>query len=436
MRVLLKSARGRSARRRDEEEGAIAVLTAMLAVVLLVASAFVVDLGSAYVAGSKAQTAADASALAGLQALHPGDSTQPDFASAVTAVKAFAAENYAVPDDAWTGCTDPAPLPTHAEGCISFLVSGGTAKARVVMPDRTVDTAFAGLVGVDSLEVSASARAMMRTGGPSDCALCVIGDGAHDFQNGDVTVSGADIHLNGDVSVGPNGLVATDGAITVEGIASGSDARYDPDPTESAGRMEDPLVDYPAAPDISPTVKTDPCGEGASHGPGTYGSVSIRGANCTLQPGLYVIVGTWDLAGNDASVLTGDGVTLHFTCGTTTVVRSCAPGEAGGTLDNSGNGSVAITAPTTGPYAGMALWFDRANGAVIRLTGNGQAGLSGTIYALSAQLLINGNGCAGTLNALVIVRDLAFNGSPACLRSAYAPSSNVQVPPSQMRLDE
>lgn len=61
--------------RRKREDGAVAVMVAILATVLLIASAFVVDLGVAFTSKRQLQTAADAGALAAAKrfASEPGD---------------------------------------------------------------------------------------------------------------------------------------------------------------------------------------------------------------------------------------------------------------------------------------------------------------------------------------------------------------------------
>lgn len=426
--------------RERDERGVVAVLSAvLLALVIFGIAALTIDLGYARAERRAAQNAADAAALAGGNVLFLADPTTPDFTSATNAAKAYATENFGTPLSAWAGCNDPTPLPTAASGtqCISFEVTPTVAKVRVVIPTKSTPTGFARTFGVNSVSVSAGARAIISRQRSSDCGLCVLGRNTqHDIQNGDVTVSGGNIHFNGDVSVSNNGLVATTGQITVEGDAQGSMSNYHPTPTEGVPPAADPLEDWPDAPVMtSLAVKTDPCGAGSTHGPGIYGSRNLRNSTCTLQPGVYVIVGTWDMAGNASTQIEGTGVTLFFACGTTTNVRPCAANEAGGTLDNSGNGTLAITAPTTGPYKGMALWYDRNNAATLRMTGNGVTGFSGTLYAPSALLLINGNGCANTLQALIVVKGLEFNGNPACLTSAYAQNANVTVPPGDLHLD-
>ena len=308
------------------------------------------------------------------------------------------------------------------------------------MPLRQVKTPFAGALGIDSstLAVGSSAQAKIDIGGRSKCAFCVLGSGfLHDLQNGDVTVTGGDIHFNGNVNVSSNGLVATNGATTVEGYASGSMSNYDPDPVTGAAPIKDPL----AAVDFSTfaaglTPKSNPC----VGGPGIYGAYSISGSVCNLAPGRYVIAGSsgsaWDLSGNASTQLRGTGVTLYFTCGTSTVPRACNSGETGATLDASGNGSVVLSAPTSGRWKGFAVVYDRNNTATFRMTGNGSSTTVGTIYMPSGKIRLNGNGCAAAYDALVIVRDVETNGNPSCLDTIYNADNNAQVPPGALHLSK
>jgi hypothetical protein len=256
----------------------------------------------------------------------------------------------------------------------------------------------------------------------------VLGPQTHDLQNGDAHITGGDAHFNGDVNVQNNGLVMADGAITVEGTASGSLAVYTPDPLTGQPAIPDPLDALPLPPDMSSlSVKTDPCVDG----PGKYGGRDLRGISCTLAPGLYVIAGAgavWDLAGNSSTLLSGTGVTLFFTCGSPATPTSCtAPGQAGATIDNSGQGTLNLTAPTTGPLKGLTIVFDRQNNSTLRLTGNGAGNITGTIYAPKAHLLMSGNGC-GNFNSLLVVDDIELNGTNACLNVTYSPGQNVERP--------
>ncbi len=93
-------------------------------------------------------------------------------------------------------------------------------------------------------------------------------------------------------------------------------------------------------------------------------------------------------------------------------------------------------APTTGPTAGLAIAYDRLNNRDLEISGSGTASYVGTIYALSANMRYDGNGCARTNQSLIVVGDLEFNGSPACLKSDYVMEKNVYVPPDNLHLSK
>jgi hypothetical protein len=408
-----------------------------MVVVLILMAGLVLDLGLARDARGKSQNAADASALAAGNVLYD-DTGLPDFVAAVDAAMAYAEQNFGVSAADWGGCTDAGQLAYTPAPCISFDSASEPTKVRVRIPDREVNTAFAGLAGVDKFTIATSARAILDRGRVLDCGLCVLGSGVeHDLQNGDATVHGGNIHFNGSVAVSNNGLVATDGTITVEGSASGGLANYTPDPRTGYPAIDDPLATLALPPDMTGLTRPAIPPSGCPPGPGIYSGLNLRNKTCTLSPGLYVVTeGIWDLAGTDVTQLNGAGVTIYLTCSSSGLPRACAPGEQGATIDASGNGTLAIKGPTSGPLAGLSIVYDRDNTQTLRLTGNGGAGFTGTIYGKSVTLEMNGNGCASTFRAAVIVNDLTMAGNPACLVTQYVPSENWEPPPSGLRLDQ
>ena len=430
-------------RNRRDESGAVAVLVAVFALVMFGFAALVVDLGAARDARRVSQNASDAAALAAGNAMYVRGTHTADVAGAVAAAKDYAAKNYSVTPLDWDNCTDPAAfvVPSGSTPCISFRPTlNRPEEVRVRMPVKTVKTPFAGALGVESTEVpiGSFAQAKVDLSGRSRCGLCILGSGTtHDLQNGDATVHGADIHFNGNVTISSNGLVATDGAITVEGSAGGPLNNYTPDPTTGAAPIKDPLADVPMPPSfVGLTPKSNPCADG----PGFYGGQNLRNITCVLSPGLYVIAGdsgtTWDMAGSASTQLLGNGVTLYFTCGNSVAPRACNPGEPGANLDASGNGFVGITAPTSGPLKGFALIYDRNSSATLRLTGNGSQNATGTIYLPSGTVQMNGNGCTQHFYSLIITKDIEMNGNPSCLQSTYAVGDNALVPPDDLHLSK
>jgi Putative Flp pilus-assembly TadE/G-like len=426
---------------RRDERGAVAIIVAVVATTVFIIAAMVVDLGLARDTKQQSQAAADASALAAGNVLYSSTSTAPNFAAAVAAAKAYAAQNFDVDNAEWEACTDAGKLaytvPSETE-CISFDQLAKPTLVRVVVPDEEISTGLGVLAGVTEIHIGTQARAALAPPG-LPCILCVLGSGlTHELQNGDALAQNGNVHFNGNVSVGTNGLVVTNGSTTVEGTASGSLANYTPDPTTGVPPIPDPLAFVSLPPDMSTlAVKTNPC----TDGPGKYGSFSFPNSTCTLSAGLYVIAGgyggsgaQWAQSGNSNSVIAGSGVTLYFTCGTPTTPIACPAGEQGAWIDFTGSGSITITPPTSGPLKGVSIAYDRNNTRELRLTGNGIAGMKGTIYAASGTLQMNGNGCTQT-NAAVVVRDIEMNGNPSCI-SVVADPSSPDPPPAGLHLDQ
>lgn len=425
---------------RSGEEGAVAVLVAISAVVLFVIAALVVDLGLARDTRRQSQNAADAAALAAANVLYPASGTCADGtvtpatgckADGAAAAKEYAEANFQLAAGDWSRCGTPpsgfTSVPTYPT-CISFDATG--EHVWVVMPVKNVRTGLGNVAGISDVPVGSSARAVVVPGGNLACGLCVIGAGNHDLGNGDVTVTGASIAANGNLGGGPTSDVTVTGAgttIEVEGTATGSN--FSPAATQHAGHQDDPLASLalPLPGTSTATAKTNPC----TQGPGVYGSLTLPNSTCNLTPGLYVVRGTWTLKNN--TLLKGSGVTFYMTCSTGTLPRVCS-NEAGGKLDVS-NGSTDLAAPTSGPLQGLLIVYDRTNTSALSLQGNGAANLTGTIYAPGSTLEFPGNSCSATFHSAVIVGDVSSNGTQACLSLTYASSENWQAPPGDPGLD-
>ncbi len=183
---------GRGLRTRTEG-GAVAILVAVLSTALFAVAALVVDLGFARDTRRQAQVAADAASLAAGNVLY-GNGNLPKFAEAVAAAKRFAADNFDVTEADWTSCTDGAALrhQPSTTPCISFQSSVSASRdatkpdtVRVRIPVREVRTSFGAVAGVSSIPVASDAEAALELDVRPSCALCVLGAGPHDLQNGE-----------------------------------------------------------------------------------------------------------------------------------------------------------------------------------------------------------------------------------------------------------
>ena len=247
----------------------------------------------------EAQAASDSSALAAANALYLAGVPTPSIANAVQAAKQYAADNYGVTEGDWTSCRDPQALPHRPANteCISFDDAVKPSTVRVVAPLRAVNLVFGGAFGADDLKISAQAEASLKVDSYSDCALCVVGPGPHDLQNGDVNISGGgSVAINGDVSLKAQGGLTVTGepnedgtlnaaTISISGAATGT--TFTPAPLQHQQPIEDPLATIPLPSNLSsitPKSNTDPCGAGADHGPGVYGDFGF-GTDCVLRAG-------------------------------------------------------------------------------------------------------------------------------------------------------
>ncbi|MGZ8757868.1 MAG: hypothetical protein ACXWXC_07955 [Aeromicrobium sp.] len=272
----------------------------------------------------------------------------------------------------------------------------------------------------------------------------MIGTDDHDIQNGNIVVEPGDnrrVHFNGNLDDRNNGgISAAGGAITIEGSSSGLSGNYNPAPQGSAGRIADPLAHLTIPPPmVGLTVKTNPCGTGATNGPGKYANFSNVTNDCVLKPGLYVITGSTHLSGQ-TKINAMAGVTLYFTCGTPTTPTVCAPDATGGELLMTGqNSALDIAAPTSGATKGIAILSDRNNKGTFSFRGGGggatQTESVGTIYAASGTLDYRGNTQGLALNSLVVVGDISFSGNPSAFKVRYDEDMNTEPPLGVIHLD-
>ncbi len=154
--------------------------------------------------------------------------------------------------------------------------------------------------------------------------------------------------------------------------------------------------------------------------PGIYTKIAASlNAKLTLNPGIYIIEGGGLTATGNASI-SGTGV-LIFNAG------SNYPNTGGtyGSIALSCNGTLSLSAPTTGTYAGIVIFQSRDNPTALSLSGNAVAGLAGTVYAPKAQLSLSGN---GHLVDTLIVDTLSLSGNVVAQLNAGSDSSLVYTP--------
>lgn len=278
-------------------------------------------------------------------------------------------------------------------------------------------TALLGLAGGGIMSVvlaTPASGALAATG--NNCAVCLYdGSDAGSLSvdgNSSLTINGGSVTVDssaaGAAVVGGNATVSSAGINVVGAARADGNGSFSPTPLTGVSAAADPLGGL-AVPSSSGSSQDVALGGNDSRtiGPGLYGSIDVGGnASLTLDAGVYVVTRGLTVSGNAS--LTANNVALYFAC--SGYPTGCNGGQAGAGLQIDGNSQYQITSPTTDAYQGVAIFYERNNAAPLRLSGNGT--VTGTIYAKSAGLLVDGNGEA-TLNSLVLVNTarLASNGN-------------------------
>jgi hypothetical protein len=431
------------ARNRDEA-GVVAVIVAISATMLFLVAALVVDLGLARDTRRQSQNTADASALAAANVLYPastvctlvnpnGTKNVPCYADAAKAAKDYAAANWGVTAGQWASCTDSNGYwyPVGYSACITFADShflktqpANPTEVRVKAPIKNVKTGFGVLAGATNIAVGSAARAVVDAGTSSSCALCFLS--SVNTNKFDVTINGAGIAINGNVT-------GNKGTWTAASISvldpSQTDTKLGATPATTAGpAFTDPWASNTAVPPSTVGLTKRTTGNPCTLGPGIYTTPTIPNGACALKPGLYVVMGTW--AGKNNTVVTGTGVTLYFTCGTTNPTVCSGAGQAGGVL-NMKNGTLNYQAPTAGPLSGLAIVYDRGNTSAMSLQGNGSlTNFSGAIYAPKSTLDFNGTSNFFVKGGPIILKTATGNGTTGFTVTGASSVIYAQGPPS------
>jgi hypothetical protein len=157
--------------------------------------------------------------------------------------------------------------------------------------------------------------------------------------------------------------------------------------------MADPLASLPY-PDFS--VMTN---YGGILGPGTYnpgyypGGVDFNNGTAQLNPGVYYFKTGIDIHGS--ARVQGDGVMLFI--------------AEGGLTTSGSDPGLTLTPPTSGTYAGVAIFQHRSNTTTMNIGGGGLFDVRGTIYAAGAHISIDGN--PGRRIGKIISRTLQMRGT-------------------------
>jgi parallel beta-helix repeat protein len=238
---------------------------------------------------------------------------------------------------------------------------------------------------------------------PTLCgSLTAAGNGETNFD-GPITVASS-CAVNA-ISASGNAQIAASrvDVVGVPGWRTTGNATITPTPTNISGPVADPLASAPAPGDAAHLGIVNCSGNVTqSIDPGVYERIQASGGcMLTMNPGSYIVAGGGFHVSGNASV-TGAQVTI-YNAGS----NFPDPGGSFGSVQISGNGAIYLTPPVAGPLNGIVIFQARDNDQRMSLSGNGMA-ITGTIYAATAQLRLDGN---GVLQASLVVDTLRLSGN-------------------------
>jgi Flp pilus assembly protein TadG len=351
---------------RREDKGQALVLTAVALVVLMLMAGLGVDVGYLRYEKQQMQKAADAGAIAGASALLYGgavtaaartDVAANGFTNGVNAIAV--AVNNPPASGPHTGDSNYVEVIVSQPRPAFFMKVGGVAS--VPVRSRAVASAVANASGcIYCLDPSDPGTFVVKGTASitSACGIRINSNSPSAFQktgSGDITVAQGSFGVVGGSSIVGSGTIS-------------------PAPT-AIPPFSDPLSDLPApTPEACTPQSGNISGSGTTNlTEGTFcGGIKISGSGpVNFGPGTYILLGG-GFTVTGSSVLTGTGVTFYNTGNATYRYAPVSIAGSAGTI---------LSAPTSGPLAGILFFQDPSVGTCCGpTTVNSFDGSSGAIY--------------------------------------------------------
>jgi hypothetical protein len=360
-------------RKNKHEKGQALIVIALAAIILFGFAALSIDGSVVFSDKRHAQNAADTSAMAAALAKTRGNDL---FTAGQTRSTSNGYDN-----NRTSNFVEITTTPTPDGACTD---TGVDIKVKIT---SYVKTTFARILGWTQLTnvVTATARACDISGGKpfysgssvwSTQTSAVVCNGTssqsvHNGGSGNVNLYGGGLGSSdpGDKCIDLNGgttqlLKNDDGTcatITTVGLSAPYLGGVTGTNCPTTPILNVPLKTPPA--DLGITCSGTGTVSGNTASPGTYGNFPPS-SNITLNPGTYCVTGNFSMNGGDT--LKGTGVTIVMKYGT---------------LKWSGNSTVQITAPTSGDYKGLLIYYPPSNTNDLSMEGTGDNTFSGTVLA-------------------------------------------------------
>lgn len=364
---------------RRGETGHVLPLIALSLAVLMGFGGMGIDVGYWEYNQREQQNAADAAAVGGAQQLiYSGCGQQT---AAQTAAYADSSDN------GFTNGTNGVTV-TVQNPPTSGPFSGNTCAVQAQVLSSNVPTFLTRVLGFNVMAetTQATAEVVYNNNG---CIYMLDPSQNTNFNNSDVVAPKCSIWMDGSANL--HGATVDAAAIGEANYAGSNNGGTfsGASPTQILP-VADPCPEIAACASLTNNPPpTSPCtGTYAGTGtlsPGCYNNLSLNKATVTLQPDSngdpFVFEGT--LNANQATI-TGTGVTIYMAAGASANFNKAT--------------SLTLSAPTTGPYAGISYYQVKGNSNAVNLNAS-TTNVGGMIYAPSAQL--NYNGSSGQYTVIV-----------------------------------
>jgi len=314
-----------------------------------------------------------------------------------------------------------AKIDSIAEGAAQFAVADTGVQAC-----GTVGSGTMTFPSGDTLSYSAPAGSCGSTTSSSpgqNCSLCVLNYQASStpvsVQKGDWSAPG-EIDVNGSMNVQS---VSSGTRIGLHGAGASCGSSCAPSPVSLTNPVVDPLQG--ALPTPSPGSNPPDKSGGGIICPGSYHNVSVgngqilflssygqNGCAASSSPSLYIITG--QISNTGGGSIAAGGATLYLSPTASINIQgdnsSQISIDCGATPTNASCGTA--NPPSSGPYAGVAVFMDPGNTSTISFQGNGNFAVAGTFEASHAILSMGGNGGAQSFQSgRLIISQIQGNGN-------------------------